>query len=212
MAAATAAANYSAMVGSRAGTAAAAGTQQHGRWSPYELNGGTSLGIAGDDFAVIAADTRLSEGYSIMTREIARTKVLTPKCAIATGGCHTDVHTLHKLLGSRVDAYSHAHGAEMSCTALAQMLSNTLYYRRMMPYYAFNVRICARLAFPRSSPALVRFIPFVCKRVRVNAAALSGKRVGRAGGWRHARCVYFAWSTTRWCDRASGRACGAGRA
>jgi 20S proteasome subunit beta 6 len=27
------------------------------------------MAIAGDDFAVIAADTRLSEGYEIMTRD-----------------------------------------------------------------------------------------------------------------------------------------------
>ncbi len=29
----------------------------------------TILGIAGDDFAVIASDTRLSEGYSIFSRD-----------------------------------------------------------------------------------------------------------------------------------------------
>lgn len=105
------------------GPAAAAGPTEHhgGKWSPYELNGGTSLGIAGADFAVIAADTRLSEGYSIMTRTLSRSKVLTPRCVIATGGCHTDVHTLHKTLGARIDTYRHDHDADMSCTALAQV-------------------------------------------------------------------------------------------
>ena len=105
------------------------------------MNGGTSLGIAGENFAVIAADTRLSEGYSIMTRDISRSTVLTSKCVIATGGCHTDVHTLHKVLSTRVATYRHDHDADMSCTALAQMLGNTLYYRRFFPYYAFNVSV-----------------------------------------------------------------------
>jgi 20S proteasome subunit beta 6 len=118
---------------------AAAGATQHGQWSPYELNGGTALGIAGADFAVIGADTRLSEGYSILTRNIARSTVLTPRCVIATGGCHTDVHTLHKTLAARIDTYRHDHDSDMSCTSLAQMLGNTLYYRRFFPYYAFNV-------------------------------------------------------------------------
>jgi hypothetical protein len=38
------------------------------QFNPYSENGGTILAIAGADFAVIAGDTRQSEGYSIQTR------------------------------------------------------------------------------------------------------------------------------------------------
>ena len=38
------------------------------QFNPYSDNGGTILAIAGADFAVIAGDTRQSEGYSIQTR------------------------------------------------------------------------------------------------------------------------------------------------
>jgi 20S proteasome subunit beta 6 len=37
-------------------------------FNPYTENGGTILAIAGKDFAVIAGDTRQTEGYSIQTR------------------------------------------------------------------------------------------------------------------------------------------------
>jgi 20S proteasome alpha/beta subunit len=39
-----------------------------GRFNPYVNNGGTVVAIAGADFVVVGGDSRLSEGYSIVTR------------------------------------------------------------------------------------------------------------------------------------------------
>lgn len=88
---------------------------------------------------MVAADTRLSEDYSILSRNVSKAKTLTDKCVIATGGCWTDVATLHKVLGARAASYAQTHGADIATPAVAQLLSTTLYSRRFFPYYAFNV-------------------------------------------------------------------------
>ena len=39
------------------------------RWSPYNDNGGTTVAVAGPDYALIASDTRLTDGvYGILSR------------------------------------------------------------------------------------------------------------------------------------------------
>jgi len=108
-------------------------------WSPYADNGGTCLGISGPDYAVVAADTRLSTGYRIHTRHCSKVTQLTDKCVIASCGMKSDAITLHKHLKARIVMYEHQHRKQPSVVAIAQLLSTTLYYKRFFPYYTFNV-------------------------------------------------------------------------
>jgi hypothetical protein len=64
----------------------------------YVNNGGTAVALRGPNYSIVAADTRLSTGYSIHTRDCSRVSQLTSQCAIATSGMHADTVALHKNL------------------------------------------------------------------------------------------------------------------
>ena len=50
-----------------------------------------------------------------------------------------DVETLHKQLVMKVNVYERQFKKTPTVESLAQLLGNTLYGRRFMPYYAFNL-------------------------------------------------------------------------
>lgn len=112
--------------------------KQHG-WSPYADNGGTSVGVAAANAAILIADTRMSSGYSIHTRKGSKITQLTSKCAISSCGMKADAIALHKKLKIDIEMYKHAHRKEPGLKAIAQLLSTTLYGRRFFPFYTFNI-------------------------------------------------------------------------
>jgi len=120
-----------------------AGVQQsakeQARWSPYNVNEGTALAVAGPDYAIVCGDTRMSDGYTILSREQPKIFQLTDKCVLSSAGMQADAATLRKVLTARIVQYRHRHNHTMSTPAIAQLLSNTLYYKRFFPYYTFNV-------------------------------------------------------------------------
>ncbi|XP_069120756.1 proteasome subunit beta type-1-like [Argopecten irradians] len=108
-------------------------------FNPYAQNGGTTLAVAGEDFSVIASDTRLSEGFSIHSRTLPKTVQLTGTTVLASCGFYGDVLTLTKVLKARLKLYEQDHHKKMSTTAISAMLSTMLYHKRFFPYYTDNI-------------------------------------------------------------------------
>jgi 20S proteasome subunit beta 6 len=101
------------------------------------------LAIGGEGYCIVAASTRLSTGFSILTSDKSMVLEVNSKCMIASAGFDGDRSQLHKVLTFRSENYESFHKKPMSCPAMAQMLGNTLYYKRFFPYYTFN--LCAGL-------------------------------------------------------------------
>jgi len=113
--------------------------QRHG-WSPYNDNGGSTVAVAGDDFVVVASDTRLTGGrYGILSRNCSKVFKLTDSTLLAACGCWADVLTLTKLIKARIQIYKYTHNRTMLTPSAAQMLANMLYAKRFFPYFVRNI-------------------------------------------------------------------------
>ncbi|CAN0090614.1 unnamed protein product [Ectocarpus fasciculatus] len=108
-------------------------------FEPYANNGGTVVAVAGPDYCIIAADSRLSDGYTILSRNVTRVHRLSRDTHLATAGCWADTQGLLRLLEYLVRDYEMEQRRAMSTKAVSRMLSTHLYYRRGFPFYTFNI-------------------------------------------------------------------------
>lgn len=108
---------------------------KHPEFSPYTDNGGTAAAICGDDYVIVATETRLASGYYVYTRDQPKIFQLTPQTLLACSGCWCDVLSFAKVIQSRIRNYLHEHNRTISTPACAQLVSTMLYYKRFFPYY-----------------------------------------------------------------------------
>lgn len=127
------------------------------KFEPYQLNGGLVSAVAGKNYCLLAADTRMMDGgYQIYTRNLMRlwgidgydntiklpetmdeelTCNISTSTLIAAAGCASDCDALQRQLTFQM----RAHGDAIPTRSVAQLLSQTLYSRRTFPYYSFCV-------------------------------------------------------------------------
>ncbi|CAJ0607231.1 unnamed protein product [Cylicocyclus nassatus] len=106
------------------------------RWNPYSFEGGSTCAIAGDNFAIVASDTRMSQmEINILTRDAEKVHVLNDSVILATSGFYGDVLQLKRVLQARLHKYRFDYRTDMSVDLMAELLSRNLYYRRFFPYY-----------------------------------------------------------------------------
>lgn len=105
------------------------------QWNPYENHGGTSIGILGKDYVLIASDTRLAANYSIDSRDQSRIFKMTSRAIICATGFSGDVDSFISRLRFIISHYENEHFKEMSTRALAEVVQNVLYSKRFFPFY-----------------------------------------------------------------------------
>jgi len=81
---------------------------------------------------VVAADTRLSTGYSILSRNSSKIVELTPETLLITSGMYADFTCLSKTLKAKLKMYEFNNGCLPKTDSIATLLSRTLYYKRYL--------------------------------------------------------------------------------
>ncbi|KAF2280708.1 N-terminal nucleophile aminohydrolase [Westerdykella ornata] len=126
--------------------ASASGERQHSFY-PYTDNGGSTLGISGADFTILAGDTRSTSGYNINTRYAPKLFKIGgegpdnkgARIVLSVVGFAADGDALKERLDTIVKMYKYQHGKNMSVAACAQRLSHILYGKRFFPYYVHAI-------------------------------------------------------------------------
>ncbi|KJH49421.1 peptidase, T1 family [Dictyocaulus viviparus] len=106
------------------------------RWNPYSFEGGSTCALSGENFAIVASDTRMSQmEVNIITRDAEKVHILNDSVILSTSGFYGDVLQLKRVLQSRLHKYRFDYRTDMSVDLMAELLSRNLYYRRFFPYY-----------------------------------------------------------------------------
>lgn len=111
----------------------------NGEFDPYVDHGGTVVGLAGRNFCILAADSRLSQAHMIHSRNHSRLLAIGNGCGLCGSGCWPDIEALASALKSNVRAYEWQGGQQISLEATSNLLSTLMYGRRMFPYFTFSV-------------------------------------------------------------------------
>ncbi|ODV93444.1 hypothetical protein PACTADRAFT_47027 [Pachysolen tannophilus NRRL Y-2460] len=109
------------------------------QFNPYSDNGGTILGIAGKDFAVLAGDTRHTTGYSINSRYEPKVFDAGDGFLISANGFSADGNALVKRFQNQLKWYHFNHGKKMGIRSGARFIQHLLYGKRFFPYYVHTI-------------------------------------------------------------------------
>lgn len=115
-------------------------TKSKDGFNPYTLNGGTVLGIAGNDFAILAGDTRQVEGYLINSRCNTRIFDVGDNILMTANGFSADEFELIDRFKNLADWYKFNNSnKKLSIKSAARFTHHLLYRNRFFPLYVSTI-------------------------------------------------------------------------
>lgn len=97
--------------------------------------GACSVAIKCKDGVVLGNDNRVIWGYTVSNKNTKKVFKLTDKIGLTAYGLVGDFQTIVKIMRAQAKLFKLREGVDISVKAMAKMIANTLYDRKMFPYY-----------------------------------------------------------------------------
>ncbi len=100
----------------------------------YYYPGATAVGIKAANGVVLAADKRVTYGFTLMSRSGKKVFKITDKLSMASAGFIADMQVIAKNIEAEIRLYELESGQTISVYSAAKLMSLLLYNRRLYPY------------------------------------------------------------------------------
>lgn len=100
----------------------------------YYYPGATAVGIKATDGVVLAADKRVTYGFTLMSRSGKKVFKITDKLSMASAGFIADMQVIAKNIEAEIRLYELESGQTISVYSAAKLMSQLLYNKRSYPY------------------------------------------------------------------------------
>lgn len=97
--------------------------------------GATTVGLVFKDGVVLAADKRVSYGYTLLSKSGRKIFQIDKKIGMACAGLLGDMQGLAKSITAEIKIYELENNRSISVKGAAKLLANILYGARAFPYY-----------------------------------------------------------------------------
>jgi len=97
------------------------------------VQGATVVGLVCSDGVVLAAEKRVSWGRMVMSRSGRKVFQVTPTMGLAFAGLVSDMQALTREATAYANLFNLENNRPINVKAMAKLISNMLYQRRMMP-------------------------------------------------------------------------------
>ena len=100
----------------------------------YYYPGATAVGIKVQGGVVLAADKRVTYGFTLMSRAGKKVFKITDRIGMASAGFIADMQTIARNIAAEIRLYELESGLPITVYSAAKLMSLLLYNRRLLPY------------------------------------------------------------------------------